>query len=130
MTDSMDPRNAPGMDAALGGFSTGAKSLQTFASEMQRMAKDSMDQTTQLMENLRGAKSMEDVISIQTSFMQKGFASYADNTRRFSELMMTLPMELAKQSQAAFQQGTDKMTQAAERTGEEMKRAGDAMTHG
>ena len=129
MTD-MDPRNAPGMDAAMGSYATATKSLQTFASEMQRMARDSMEQTTALMEQLRGAKSMEEVVSIQTNFMQRSFGAYAENTRRFSELMMTLPMEIARQGQAAFQQGTEQVTQAAERAGDEVKRAGDAMSQG
>ena len=126
----MDPRNAPGMDAAMGGYATGTKTLQNFASEMQRMSKEAMEQTTQAMEQLRNAKSMEEVVSIQTTFMQRGFTNYAENTRRFGELMMTLPMELARHGQAAFQQGSERMTQAAERTGEEIKRAGETMTHG
>ena len=122
MTD-MDPRNAPG-------YATMTNGLQSFASEMQRMSKDAMEQTSQHMERLRGARSMEDVVSIQTAFLQQSFNNYADYTRRFSELMMTLPMELARQGQAAYQQGTNKMTQAAEQVGEEAKRAGERMTHG
>ena len=126
----MDPRNAPGMDAAVNGYATGTKTLQTFATEMQRMSKDAMEQTTAVMEQLRGAKSMEEVVSIQTTFMQRSFANYADYTRRFSELMMTVPMEFARQGQAAFQQGAAGMTQAAERTGDEIKRAGETMSQG
>ena len=122
MTD-MDPRNAPG-------YATMTNGLQTFASEMQRMSKDAMDQTTQHMERLRGARSMEDVVSIQTAFLQQSFNTYSDYTRRFSELMMTLPMELARQGQSAFQQGTRNMTQAAEQVGEEAKHAGEHVTHG
>ena len=58
------------------------------------------------------------------------FANYADNTRRFSELMMTLPMEIARQGQAAFQQGAGRMTQAVERAGDEIKRAGETTSQG
>ena len=130
MADTTDPRNAPGVDAAMGGYTAATKSLQTFASEMQRMSKEAMDQTTQHMEKLRGARSMEDVVSVQTTFLQKSFANYAEYTRRFSELMMTLPMELARQSQSAFQQGTENLTKATERAGDEMKRAGDTITQG
>ncbi len=122
--------NTPGVDAVMDGYATGTKTLQTFASEMQRLSKDAMDQTTGLMEQLRGAKSMEDVVSIQTTFLQKSFSNYAETTRRFSELMMTLPMEMARQGQAVFQQNTERMTQAAQRFGDEAQKAGDTMKQG
>lgn len=122
--------NIPGADAAMGGYATGTKTLQTFASEVQRMSKESMEQTTALMEQLRSAKSMEEVVSIQTTFLQKSFSNYAENTRRFSELMMTLPMELARQGQAAFQQNTERMTQAAQRFGDEAQKAGETFKQG
>ena len=122
--------NTPGVDTMMGGYATGTKTLQTFASEMQRMSKESMEQTTGLMEQLRGAKSMEDVISIQTTFLQRSFSNYAEYTRRFSELMMTLPMEMARHGQSVFQQNTERMTQAAQRFGDEAQKAGDTMKQG
>ena len=112
----------PGSDAMKDSYATGTRTLQTFAGEMQRMSKEAMEQTTALMEQLRNAKSMEEVVSIQTTFLQRSFSNYAEYTRRFSELMMTLPMELARQGQAVFQQGTDRMTQAAQQAGDAMKR--------
>ena len=125
MADSMDPKNIPGADAAMNSMSVASKSLQSFASEVQRMSKDSMTQTAEMMEKLRGAKTMEDVVSIQTSFMQQSFSHYADYTRRLSELMMAVPMEVAKQGRSTFQQGTDAMTKTGERVGEQMQKASD-----
>ena len=125
MSDPSDIRNTPGFDSAANSYATMTKSMQTFASEMQRMSKDTMDATSQLMEKMRGAKSMEDVVSIQTSFMQQSFANYADFTRRFSEMMMSVPMELARNGRTAFQQGSDAMTRAGEQATDQMQRAGD-----
>ena len=122
MADNMG--NIPGGDAAANSLNTATQSFQTFAAEVQRMSKESIEHTTQTMEQLRGAKSMEDVVSIQTTYMQKSFASYADYTRRFSELMMSLPMEFAKQGRAAFQQGADAATKAGQQAGEQMRDAG------
>lgn len=130
MSDPNDPRSVPGMGAPMDGFSTAQKSMQSFASEVQRMSKDSLDHTTRAMEKLRGAKTMEEVVSIQTGFMQQSFANYADFTRRYSELMMALPMELAKQSRSAFQQGTDALKKVAEQTGEQIQKAGEPFNHG
>ncbi len=127
MADTMDPKNIPGSEAAMNSMSTTARSLQSFASEVQRMSKDSMTQTTEMMEKLRGAKSMEDLVSIQTNYMQQSFSHYADYTRRLSEMMMAMPMEFAKQGRGAFQQGADAMTRTGERVGEQMQKAGDKL---
>ena len=130
MADPTDMKNIPGYDSAASNYSAVTKSMQGFASEMQKMSKETMDSTTQLMDKLRGAKTVEDVVSIQTSFMQQSFSKYADFTRRFSELMMSVPMEIARNSRSAFQQGTDAMTRAGEQATEQMQRAGDQLNRG
>ena len=129
MADQSDIRNAPGYDSAVNSYSAVTKSMQTFASEMQRMSKETMDSTSGLMEKLRGAKTMEDIVAIQTNFMQQSFSSYADFSRRFGELMMSVPMELAKNSKSALQQGTDAMQRAGEQMGDQMQKAGEQFTH-
>ncbi len=113
--------NIPGGEAASQSMASATKSFQGFASEVQRMAKDTADQTTRTMEKLRGAKSFEEVMSIQTSFLQQSFSSYADYTRRMSELMMTMPMELARQGRTAFQEGADSAGKAVEKAGEQFR---------
>ena len=129
MTDPSDPRNIPGADAAANSFATATKSMQTFASEMQRMTSESIENTTKMMDKLRGAKTMEDVVQIQTQYMQQSFSAYADYTRKFSEMMMGVPMEMAKQGRSAFQQGTEAMTKATEHMTDNMQRAGEQMKH-
>ena len=128
MTDPTDMRGAPGYDNAMNSFGAASKSLQDFTSEVQRMGKESLEKTTQLMEKMRSAKTMEDVISVQTSFMQQSFTMSADYTRRFGELMMTLPMEMARNSRDAIQKGTDAMQKAGEKVGSEMQKAGEQFT--
>ena len=125
MTDPTDIRNAPGMDAAANNFAAATKSFQGFAAEVQRMSRETLDATAATMEKLRGAKSIEEVVSIQTGYLQHSFASYADYTRRFSELMMSLPMEFARQGQAAFQQGADAAAQATRQAGQQVREASD-----
>ena len=128
MTDPTDMRGAPGYDNAMNSFGAASKSLQDFTSEVQRMGKESLEKTTQLMEKMRSAKTMEDVISVQTSFMQQSFAMSTDYTRRFGELMMTLPMEMARNSRDAMQKGTDAMQKAGEKVGSDMQKAGEQFT--
>ena len=128
MADSSDFKSVPGADAAMNTMSLASKSLQSFASELQRMSKDTMNQTSEMMEKLRGAKTMEDLVAIQTSYVQQSFSQYADYTKRLSELMMTMPMEIAKQGRSAFQQGASAMTKATEQAGEQMQRTGEQFT--
>lgn len=129
MTDPTDMRGAPGYDAAMNSFGTASKSLQEFASDIQRMGKESMEKTTQMMDKIRAAKTMEDVLAVQTSFMQQSFAMSSEYTRRFGELMLTLPMEMARNSRDAFQKGTEAMKRTGEQVGSEMQKAGEQFTH-
>ena len=124
MTDPTDIKTMPGFDSAASNYSTMTKSMQSFASEMQRMSKDTMDQTTQMVEKLRGARSIEEAVSIQSGFMQQSFSNYADFTRRFSEMMMSVPMELMKNNRAAVQQSTDAMSKAGEEAAARMQQFG------
>ena len=128
MADTPDFKSVPGADTAMNNMSLASKSLQSFASELQRMSKDTMNQTSEMMEKLRGAKTMEDLVTIQTSYVQQSFSQYADYTKRLSELMMAMPMEFAKQSRSAFQQGVGTMTKATEQAGEQVQRAGEQFT--
>ena len=129
MTDPTDLRGAPGYDTAMNSFGTASKTLQEFANEVQRLGRESYERTTQLMEKMRSAKTVEDVLSIQTGFMQQSFAMSSEYTRRFGELMMTLPMEMARNSRDAFQKGTEAMQQAGDQVGSELKKAGDEFKH-
>lgn len=115
----------PGFDSAMTGYSAATKSMQDFASEFQRMSKESIESTSQLMEKLRGAKTMEEMMSIQTSFMQHSFSSYANYTRRLSEMMMAMTMDFAKQSRSAVQQGTDAFSKATEQAGHQAQQVGE-----
>ncbi len=123
MSETLDPK--AGMDKAMAGMSEASKSMQTFATELTKMSKDNLDSTTKLMEKLRGAKSVEEVVSLQTSFMQQSFASYTDYTRRISEMMMKLPMEMMKQSQSALQKGAETMKRTTDQAGEQIKHVGE-----
>lgn len=129
MTDPTDLRGMPGYDNAMNSFGTASKSLQSFASEMQRMGKESLDKTTEMMEKLRSAKTMEDVVSVQTNFLQQSFTMSAEYTRRFSELMLAMPMEMARNSRDAMQKGTEAMQRAGEQAGHEMQKAGEQFGH-
>jgi hypothetical protein len=119
MSDTKGIAGIPGGEAIANSMSAATKSFQGFAAEVQRMSKESIEQTTQTMDKLRNAKTLEEVIAIQTGYMQQSFASYADYTRRMSELMMSMPMEMAKHGRAAFQEGAEAAKKATEQVSEQ-----------
>ena len=123
MPDTQDAK--AGMDQAMANLSEATKSAQMLAAEMTKISKENLDNTSALMEKLRGAKSVEEVVSLQTGFVQQSFASYSEYTRRISELMMKLPMEMMKQSQSAFQQGTETMKKTTEKAAEQIRQTGE-----
>ncbi|MDR3463593.1 MAG: phasin family protein [Beijerinckiaceae bacterium] len=107
------------------GFGFATKSIQTFASEVARLSKETVDETTLLVEKLRGAKTLEDVVALQTSFVQQSFAKYADYTRRFGELFAAVPLELAKQSHAALQKTSEAVTKATEHASQQLQKGAE-----
>lgn len=63
------------------------KSLQAFAEETQRVAKQSLDEATAVMDKLRGAKTIQEVVALQTAFLQQSMTRYTEYTRKVTELM-------------------------------------------
>ncbi len=124
-----DHNASQGVETAMGGLNAASKSMQTFATEITRMSKESIEHTTQLVEKLRGAKTMEDVVSIQSNFMQQSFTNYANYTKRFGELVTMLPLEMAKQGRTAMQKATDTVTKTAEQAGQQVQRAVEPIAH-
>lgn len=68
-------------------MASASKSLQAFAEETQRVAKQSLDEATAVIDKLRGAKSMQDIVALQTTFLQQSMTRYTEYTRRMTELM-------------------------------------------
>lgn len=130
MSEPFDPRNMPGAAAFWESFTKASKSLQTFASEMQNASKESMDAGSEFLEQLRHVKTMEEAVSLQTAFVQKSLSNYTDYTRRFGELMMALPMEMAKQGRAVVEQGADAMAKATQDGIDQAKKAADDLPSG
>ena len=128
MTDAADPRSTPEYASTANSISAATKTLQTFADEVQRMGKETYDKNISMVEKLRSARTMEDVFSIQSNFMQQSFTMSSEYTRRFGELMMKLPMEMASNAREAMQQGTEAMRKAGEQAGRDMHKAGEQFT--
>jgi hypothetical protein len=125
--DKMRDAAKGGVDTAMAGFTTATKNMQVIAGEIAKMSMDSYENSAQLIEKLRGAKSWEDIVAIQTGYMKTAYDNFSSRTQKLAEIMGTMPQEMARSYQQLFEQGRQG-TQAA---GEAAKRAGaDAMQAG
>jgi hypothetical protein len=123
----MDPKDklqnaAKGsVDTAMAGFTTATKNMQVIAGEIAKMSMDSYENSAQLIEKLRGAKSWEDIVAIQTGYMKTAYENFASRTQKLGEIMGTMPQEMTRTYTQLFNQGK----QGAEAAGEAAKRAGE-----
>jgi hypothetical protein len=133
----MDPKdklqNAAkgGVDTAMAGFTTATKNMQVIAGEIAKMSMDSYENSAQLIEKLRGAKTWEEIVAIQTGYMKTAYENFASRTQKLGEIMGTMPQEMARTYTHLFNQGKQGVEAAGEATkqaGEEAMRAGEPAT--
>jgi hypothetical protein len=110
-----------GVDTAMAGFTTATKNMQVIAGEIAKMSMESYENSAQLIEKLRGAKSWEDIVAIQTGYMKTAYENFSSRTQKLGEIMGTMPQEMARTYQQLFSQGR----QGAEAAGEAAKSAGE-----
>ncbi len=108
---------ANGMEAATTGFNIMSKNIQTLATEIATMSKQSFEQATETIEKLRAAHSLEEVFAIQANYVKEAFEQAALRTRRFSEIISTMPVEVGKQYQDAIMKSVNAAVHSAESAG-------------
>jgi hypothetical protein len=125
--DKMRDAAKGGVDTAMAGFTTATKNMQVIAGEIAKMSMDSYENSAQLIEKLRSAKSWDDIVAIQTGYMKTAYQNFSSRTQKLAEIMGTMPQEMARSYQQLFDQGR----QSADAAGEAAKQAGeDAMKSG
>lgn len=115
--EELNQTQGNGMEAATTGFGIMSKNIQTLASEIATMSKQSFEQASQTIEKLRAAHSLEEVFSIQASYVKEAFEQAALRTRRFSEIISTMPVEVGKQYQDAIMKSVNAAVHSAEAAG-------------
>lgn len=112
MTDSNSKWPAPGLGAAATGVTAASKTMQVFIDELSQLTQKNFEQTTKVMEDLRNARSMGDLLSIQSKFVQDTFEGFNERLRRMSTLMAQLPTEFAQAGQQAMQETQEAMSKS------------------
>ena len=102
----------PGLSAAANGVSAASKTMQAFVDELSQITQKNFEQTTKIMEDLQGVRSMGDLLALQSEFVQDTFENFNERLRRMSALMAEMPAELAKAGKDAAQEASDVMAKS------------------
>jgi hypothetical protein len=103
--DKMRDASQGGIDTAMAGFTTATKNMQVIAGEIAKMSMESYENSAQLIEKLRGAKSWEDIVAVQSGYMKTAYENFAARTQKLAEMMGTMPQEMARSYQQLFDKG-------------------------
>jgi hypothetical protein len=128
--DKMRDAAQGGIDTAMAGFTTATKNMQVIAGEIAKMSMESYENSAQLIEKLRGAKSWEDIVAVQSGYMKTAYENFSARTQKLAEIMGTMPQEMARSYQQLFSQGVEGAQaagQAAKNAGEAAMQSGDEM---
>ena len=93
----INPREANGgADPNAVSVSAATGNLQAFATEINEMSRQSIEHASQTIEKLRNARGLAEVLAIQSGYVREAVEHVLQHTRRFSELLTSLPLELSK----------------------------------
>jgi hypothetical protein len=102
-TTAEETRSAAGaFDTAANAVNAMSKNIQAIAGEIFEISKQSFEHTTEVMEKLRNARGVDEVLTIQTNFVKEACEHAAQHAQKFSELMAALPAEMTKSCQDAW----------------------------
>ena len=118
MADDIKNGATAGQDFATETWTLASKNMQSFAGEVAQMSKQSFEHASTAVEKLREAKTFEELMSIQSSFMREAIEAATQRTRRLGEMMTTLPLEMTRAYQDTMMRATETAMKSARAIGE------------
>jgi hypothetical protein len=115
-SESDPKRPKPDLSAAASGFSTASRAMQVFSEELALITQQNLEQTMKVMEELKAARGMSDLLAIQTKFVQDTFETFRKRLHRMSALMADFPNELGQGGEASQEQDAKPAQSPDERT--------------
>lgn len=101
--DDVQKLNQANMDATMRMLGDWGRNWQAIAVEMQDYSKRSMEEGSQTFEKLLGAKSVEQVLEIQQSYVRRAFEDYMHQCSKLSGMYVDLAKEAAKPMERLMQ---------------------------
>jgi len=95
-------------DVALKSFSAASKGAQAIAVEVADYSKKALEDSTQALEKLLGAKSIEKAIELQQAYVKEAYEGFVSKATKVSELYADLAKETYKPYEGFFAKVTAK----------------------
>ncbi len=108
------PSIAPDLSWAAGDFSTAAENMRRLAGEIAEMSLTSLEQAKRLIEDVRDARDMDDLMAIQAKYMTALFEAFAERSCRLSSFFAELPREVTQASCDMVEASVEAAQDAAE----------------
>lgn len=105
---------ASNMSWAAGDFPAAAENMRRLAGEIAEMSLTSLDQAKRLIEEVRDARDMDELMAIQAKYMTTLFESFAERSRRISTFLAEVPREMTQAGQDMVEAGVEAAKEAAE----------------
>jgi hypothetical protein len=90
------------LETATSSSSSFVNSLQTIATETTGYSKKSFEDGAAFLEKLRGAKSFESAIQIQSEYAKAAYAAFIEQAKKIGELYFNLSKEAFKPIEAGI----------------------------
>jgi hypothetical protein len=93
-----------GFDAAVHSYGEWNKALQTLATRITENSKKAFEDTTRTWEQLVGAKSIEQVIEIQSQYAKRSYDNFVAEASRLGEWYVSFVQNAARQFEKPVEQ--------------------------
>jgi phasin family protein len=94
--DDMQKLGKDNVDATLKSFGVLSKSFQAIAVEVADYSKKALEESAAATEKLIGAKSLDKVIEVQTSYLKSAYEGFLSQSAKLSELYAGLAQETCR----------------------------------
>jgi hypothetical protein len=103
--DDVQRMNQAGMDSAMKMMGEWGKSWQAIAAEMTDYSKRSFEDSTQTLEKLMTAKSMEQALEIQTTYAKRAYDGYMQQMSKLGTMYTELAADAYRPVEQAMKGG-------------------------
>jgi hypothetical protein len=104
------------------GVSAATRNLQAFTSEFNEMSQQSIEHAKETIEKLRNARGLAEVLAIQSGYVRETVEHVLQHTRRFSELLTSLPLDMSKSYAELWSKSLKTTEEAGEKAAAEAER--------
>jgi energy-coupling factor transporter transmembrane protein EcfT len=107
---------AAGIDWTAGGFAKATRNFQAFAEEIAQISSASFAQSAKLIDELKSARDIGDIVAIQTKFMTGMFETFNEQVRAMMFRMSDFSTGMGKSVEDLTQAGVEAAHEAIDTT--------------